>query len=168
MKNQELPRCLELADDGEIRRCQRYLVSALKAAGGHRKIKVGYYREPKIVDAWWFKKYEIWWAYTEESSMHRNVFGIADNMDESNARAHDITCEINPPIPADNWHPAGRFVRDGKGRYYIAHAGNFGGPGRWIILDDFPSWPTKYAGYTALQQSPSCPCSAFRNLSVLR
>ncbi|MCY4491130.1 MAG: HNH endonuclease [Thaumarchaeota archaeon] len=145
--NLKLPDCLELATDREIRKCQNDFMNLLKTDGEDHMKTVGFQGGREQMEIWWFKKYKFWWSYSEAISRHWNAFGMADNMDDDISQGYSITCEINSPHRADNWQPRGRFCKDDKGRYYIAHTGHLNASGKRIKLDEYTLWPrTKICG----------------------
>ena len=141
VKNRELPDCLELASDKEIRKCQKDFADAFKKAGEQKQVAIGYQGGHDRIDTWWFGKYKFWWAYVKAPQRHWNAFGIGDSEDRLATQDHNIVCEINPPVHADNQRTTGRFCKDGDGRYYVAHTGRFNASGKRIRLDNFESWP---------------------------
>lgn len=60
--------------------------------------------------------------------------------DPTESKTLSITCEINPPRSGVNRRCGGLFVRDSRGRIYLAHSGKVGGGGTGVGKTAFTAW----------------------------
>lgn len=132
--------CLEVASDREIEQCQEWMAREIGDAGEHVTRIVGHQGDARDRDVVWIEKYGFWWCYEDADTRHWNAFGIADSAAPLPERV-SITCEINPPVESTNNQPAGRFLKDNKGGYYITHKGRFNSRSETIYLGDYTDYP---------------------------
>lgn len=78
----------------------------------------------------WLKNENIWFCSKISSGVkikrYWNTFGINEPKWDTNI-SHSIICEINIPLSGFSRRIAGTYVKDEKGKIYLAHDGSIGG-----------------------------------------
>ena len=126
-----MTRFFALRSAREHARANRELSRIVRAHGRRVTIRL---HEVGAIDARYIEPLDIWLAAHELPNRYRNAFGPGD---PSGRRNLWPSIQLNLALEPGSSKPRARFVRDDKGRMWVAHSGTLGGRQAGISREGF-------------------------------
>jgi hypothetical protein len=114
----------------EHRRVNRALVALVRAAGAKRitaRLQEG------VLPTWHLPAHELWLTPHRLENRYRNALGPGD----PRGRLVWPSIQLNLALSPGSARPQARFLRDDRGRAWVAHTGTLGGRQAGISRDGF-------------------------------
>lgn len=125
------PELFALRDAREHRRVCRQLVALIRDAGARRaRVRMHGGELPTL----YLPGEDVWLAYHALPNRYRNAFGVGDPKE---LRSPWPSVQLNLALAPGSARPHARFLRDARGRIWIAHTGQLGGRVPGISRDGF-------------------------------